>query len=943
MLLISRIEGIGMVYSYQDLTIAWNKVKENRGCAGADCVTIEDFEKDLGGNLIHLQEQLENGNYSPVPVLRVYINKDDGGKRPIGIPAVRDRIVQQVLLSNMSPIFEKEFLDCSFAYRPGRSALIAIDRTEALIRTGFEWVLDGDLKKFFDSVDHDLLLTYVAQRISDAMVLKLIKELLKTGVFENMCMHEEYCGITQGSVLSPLLANIYLHQFDLKMTEKGYHLIRYADDFVILEDSKVRISEALIDTAAALKGLKLSLNETKTKVFPAKDGFVFLGYYIDAKGKGPSKKAINAITQKLQQEIDEAGKTRNTSDRIDDLKQSIRGWCNYFHTCRGIEPENTLALIALLEMSIELRDEEYARKLLEKRKDFTIEEAALFFRIGDIAQRLGLVDEALDDFSRALALDAGHKQAKESMKQLQLVDENVPSSIERLKRLIRFCPDLAQPFRDLAFCYSELGQYGLAQESYKKAKVLDIEAKSRIKPEAALPSPAQPQQIIFSHEDATLFSTIFKGREDFFALQWIDEKGRRGFSPVDHSLGINEIKSHLDGKETLGLYLLNKEDQVLLCVIDIDIDKKALLEYANDVEKQQKLHLMTHQDAVKVASICDDMGIPVLIEDSGYKGRHLWFFFEKPITAKLSKTFLKFIIEKAGEPESGIHREIFPNCDKLKGKGYGPLIKLPLGIHKRTNRRCLILDRDGNPLPEQMEALSEIRHITRKKIEELLFSHIIKPQASPAKKEDSPLVSSMLSGCKVINYLVDKAKETHYLNNSERVTLLYTLGLLGEEGKDFLHKVISNCINYDYDYTEKQIKKMKPYPISCYRIREKHEDFALDLGCNCSLKFPPGGYPSPVLHAFKRQNKWLFQPISRANGSTKEGADKVIPDGISGKLKTYIDLKKQLGGVEKSISRIEEEMSSYFDKEKTDSIATEYGLLERKRKEKNKIEWMIKL
>ena len=309
------------------------------------------------------------------------------------------------------------------------------------------------------------------------MVLRLIKEFLKTGVFENMSMHEEYCGITQGSVLSPLLANVYLHQFDLKMTEKGYHLIRYADDFVILEDSKVRIDEALIDTAAALDGLKLSLNETKTKLFPASDGFVFLGYYIDAKGKGPSKKAITAISQKIR-EISEAGKSRNISDRIDDLKQSIRGWCSYFHTCRGIEPENVFALIALIEISIELKDEENARKLLEKRKDFAIEEADLFFRIGNIAQSLGSKDEALDDFSRALAIDAGHKQAKESMKQLQLVDENVPSSIERLKRLIRFCPDLAQPYRDLAFCYSELGQYGLAQESYKKAMMLDIEAKS---------------------------------------------------------------------------------------------------------------------------------------------------------------------------------------------------------------------------------------------------------------------------------------------------------------------------------------------------------------------------------------------------------------------------------------------------------------------------------
>jgi hypothetical protein len=195
----------------------------------------------------------------------------------------------------------------------------------------------------------------------------------------------------------------------------------------------------------------------------------------------------------------------------------------------------------------------------------------------------------------------------------------------------------------------------------------------------------------------------------------------------------------------------------------------------------------------------------------------------------------------------------------------------------------------------------------------------------------------------VINYLVNKAIKTHYLNNSERVTLLYTLGHLGQEGKDFLHKVISNCINYDYDFTEKKIKKMKPYPISCPRIREKHEDFALDLGCNCNFKIPPKVYPSPVLHAFKRRNAWLFQPLSSSEGSTEAQNNKVIPEGISVKLKTYIELRNQLGGVEKSIQRIEEEMSSYFDKKGTDSIATEYGVLERRRKAGNKFEWVIKL
>ena len=182
------------------------------------------------------------------------------------------------------------------------------------------------------------------------------------------------------------------------------------------------------------------------------------------------------------------------------------------------------------------------------------------------------------------------------------------------------------------------------------------------------------------------------------------------------------------------------------------------------------------------------------------------------------------------------------------------------------------------------------------------------------------------------DYIVDYA---------ERVTLLYTFGHLGQEGEDFLHKVISNCINYDHEYTEKKIRKMKPCPISCPKIREKHEEIALDLGCNCLFNIPPGGYPSPILHALSQPKAW--PPQSLTAGITVARENKVIPDDINAKLKTYIELRKQLSGVEKSIERIEEAMGSYFDKAGTDSLTTEYGVLERRKKAGNKCEWVIKL
>lgn len=928
------------ISSLKSLNHAWNKVRENQGGPGVDQITVEQFAQNLEENLRTLQGELQDGVYRPLPALRIYVNKDDGGQRSIGIPAVRDRVVQQSLLSELSPIFEPQFLDCSFAYRPGRSALDAIKRVESLLKEVCQWVLDGDIEGFFDSIDRALLLGFVAESVSDASILKLIEAFLNAGVFEDMGLHDGYLGIAQGNVISPLLANIYLHRFDLALTHKGYHLIRYADDFVLLEDSQEKATKALADAAIALQTLKLNLNEKKTSLLHARSGFVFLGYYIDSRGKGPSKKAIEAIQRKLH---DISVTHKDSGEIIEDLKRSVRGWSNYFGGCRGLEPEDPCALIALIEISLEFDDGETARKLLEKGRSLPCENPDLRFEIGKLSERLDMPGEALDEYAQALALNPDHIQAKDAAKRLQLVDEDAHASIERLKRLIHLCPDLPQAYRDLACCYAELGEYGLAQESQSKALELESEQASKEKPlpEVFIPA-AQPAPLTYSQEDIALFLSLFRGNPKAYARQWVDEEGRRGFSPVDHPLDTTEIQSHLRGEETLGLYLMTAENRVYLSVIDVDISQKALLEYAKDKSRIAELQNLANQDAIKMSSVCDDLRIPPLLEDSGYKGRHLWFFFATAIEAKTARNLLKFICDRAGEPAGGIHWEIFPGSDKLRGKGLGSLIKLPFGIHKRTNRRCLLLDKRGHPLPDQMLALSQVAQITPQKVEEILLAYCIKPRASTEKGQQSPLVESLLSGCKVINHLVAKARDTHYLDNAERVTLLYTLGHLGQEGKDSLHKVISYCLNYDYDYTEKHIKKIKPYPISCARIQEKHEDIALDVGCNCTFRLPRKGYPSPILHAFQRTKVWPPKGITYNLETVASAKEEETTTDINVKLKRYIEIKKQLAGIEKSLSRIEQEMSQFFDQAGTDTLLTEYGFLVRK-KTANGLEWIIKL
>jgi len=934
----------GKVCSPSNLNLAWNRVRENRGAPGVDQVTIDQFERNLDGNLSSLHTELEAGAYSPLPVLRFYASKEEGSQRPIGIPAVRDRVVQQSVLAAISPVFEKEFLDCSFAYRPGRSALAAVARVETFVTDGCPWVFDADIESFFHSIDHGLLMQFLSQSLSDDRILDLVGRFLTAGVFEDMTLQEEYLGIVQGSVISPLLANVYLHPLDQELTDAGYHLIRYADDFVVLESTQERAAKSLADASHTLKELKLRLNEKKSRLLHSSEGFVFLGYHIDAKGKGASRKAVQAITHKMT-EISRSNGRKNTEAKLEELTQCLRGWMSYFDTCRGIEPQDGFLLVTLLEASLESADEKSARRLLEKRKSLVIDDPDIHYRLGRAAQAMGMLDEALDEFAETLALQEHHIRAGDALRQIDLVDEDVYRSIERLRRLIHVSPGLPQPYRDLAQCYAEVGEYGLAKEAYLKASQMEGELDHDATPvPQVIPLAVEPSPLSFPDEDVSLFLSLFRGRDGCFARQWVDAKGRRGFYPEARSLAPEDIKAHLAGEQTLGFYLVTESDEVHVCVIDIDISQRVLLEYAADEERLAELQHQTTRYAARLAAVCDDLGIQTVVEDSGYKGRHLWFFLAAPVAARLVRRFLRFICDRSGDPPPGIHTEIFPTSDKVKAKGLGCLIKLPLGIHKRTGRRCLFLDRTGNPLPDQASVLTQVARLPERRIEEVLlaFATATAPSRVP-KGQTSSLVASLLSGCQVVSYLVRKAERAHYLDNAERVTLLYTLGHLGQEGRDFLHKVIGNCINYDYEMTEKQIRKMKPYPISCARIREKHEDFVLDLDCNCKFKLPKNGYPSPILHAFGQTKTW---PVSLAAAAEK--AD--LPESEAGPrtgdlnqwLRQYIELRRQLRGVENSLGRVEEKMSQYFDGLGTDGVQTQYGLLER-RKSGDRLEWIIRM
>ena len=301
---------IDKVYAFANLQSAWERVRANGGAPGIDGMTVKKYAEDPNRRLQRLSEELRAKTYRPQPVKRVFIPKSGGGQRPLGIPTVTDRIVQQALLQILTPIFEGKFSNRSHGFRPERGCASALEVVDRAVKHGYGWVVDADLQRFFDTVDHERLLTVLNEEVADGSVLQLIRRLLQAGVSLPGTAESEptELGTPQGGPLSPLLANVYLHAFDTAMGQAGYGLVRYADDFVIFAKSEREAVAALELARAILEGpLGLRLHPEKTRVVSVAHGFEFLGfhYYGDPKRgvlrKGVRRQSVQRFRERLRQ------------------------------------------------------------------------------------------------------------------------------------------------------------------------------------------------------------------------------------------------------------------------------------------------------------------------------------------------------------------------------------------------------------------------------------------------------------------------------------------------------------------------------------------------------------------------------------------------------------------------------------------------------------------
>ncbi len=843
--------------SQKVLFSAWEKIKSKNAPPGIDRVSCRDFEANLENNIARIRNELRAGTYKPLPVITFRRKRKTKGTRTIGIPAIRDRIVQQAILTILTPRFEQIFLPCCYAYRPGKSALHAVRHASKLIQSGNLWVLQMDVKDYFDSLDHSLLLHFLNLVLADVKLVRLISRLLKAKIFYQMGIFDHVTGTHQGSGISPLLSNVYLHPLDYTLWQSyGDTYLRYSDDITVFAGDEETLRKASEVVKSCLQKLKLSVHPGKTSINHISEGIIYLGYHLDPKGIGPSQKSVKALEERLTL-YGSVKKGDIVSDKIREAKNVIRGWLSYYQNYDFSTPPNIISLIALFEILQESGKTRLARQLLKQIKEFgDVRHPELLIKIGDVFVSAGMNMQAVRQYARAMELDPENNVARKRLIDIQQAPASVHDKIKYVQLILQSNPAWRGGYEQLRDCYLEIGLFGFAEKAHNKMLALDDDpATFALDPNIGQLLMAEDRHSCFDYKQVNceVFLSLFAGRQQAHGKQWVDEKGKWGFIRVDRPIKKRDVHKHLKGEHTLAAYPVTAADTVQYIVFDIDVAKKAILTSGENalVEFREE----AHKDILRIKRVCEELGGNLYIEDSGYKGRHGWLFFNRFVSTTEAIALGQQILNLAGGPSKQMVWELYP-----RGKSQRPssLIKLPLGINQKSKRWCFFLKDSGELFEDQAHYLNTIeRSSWDTMITKLRNSaRISKGRNSEQylmKSTISPALAKMVSQCKVINHLIKKARETHYLTHFERVCLLYTLTFAGNDGIKLLHEVIGYCINYDRNYTQRQIDRRKESPISCAKIMEFFPELTESLACNCNFNLPPRGYPSPVLYLLESE------------------------------------------------------------------------------------------
>jgi len=992
---------------------AWQRVRSNLGAPGLDRVSIEDFEKNLHDNLALLRTMVAEGNYQPLPYLTFTHKKagpagNVGKDRTLRIPTVRDRVVQQAILLVIQPIFEKMFLNCSYAYRPGKSSHQAIERVERNLKRGRVWIVDADIENFFDEIDRPLLMKFVAETITEAPLLKLVEQCVSgsgsssssesaSATATASATAADNKGLAQGMGLAPLLSNIYLHKMDDRMFRAPWNYIRYSDNVLVLCQSEEEAKAAFARAEECTRMLLLKFNAEKTSIRQLREGFSFLGYYFDERGKRAGEPAVKRLGERVGGVLQKAAEFTEAQlrEKIDGI---VRGWLNYFklaETDRAKilgELEQKFSAAAdsvpqrILQAAIayQLGDRDRARQTLRSAPTAEVQDAQLNYQWGVLCEALELNNEALDSYLAAYRQNSEHPEAAYQLGLYYLQNRQPETALRYLQKAVQLNPNSAAVHFALGAALQNTGLHGPARKSLQRATELDPKLNKLFpvdKPTATASVATAPA----SADDLEVFLRLFSGREGVFTRQWTTGEGRMGYNTIYKPLTAEELRHHFSGQQTLGYYLVRSDNTVGQMVIDIDLTREVRVEIAKNTGDLDEWKKLLWADALRLLQALQDCGLKAYPEDSGYKGIHLWLFFGAPIPARDVLLFAKKILALAGPPAPGLHREIFPKEERVAPQALGSMVKLPLGLHRLTNRRCWFLDSAGQPIADSFAWLRNLETISSNQF----FAALEKAKttlAGPGSGEpvaDRTQVDKIFAGCNVLRHFKDKAEKTKWLNHVERLTVASVLGHLGLAGHQAVHEIIRFTTNYDHRITQKWLDRVKGFPISCPRIRERHSDITPVVGCCCQFPNRNNSYPSPVLHAdpdmvVKIKAKVAEQegpgnqfsvishqspvsvnkpaaasrseaeiPARQDNQSKRSGdPDRAGHPATSSQIvelfQNYLTLKKAQREAQQKVAALEQQLQALCDQQKTEQFVTEMGTFKRI-KMGNEYRWVMEI
>lgn len=935
------------IIDLQKLEAGLQKVVRNKPAAGVDGITYDMFLANKKEYLKQLHVELVEHRYHPLPVKLVNLYKGEK-ERQIALYSMRDKVVQQSIASELQKLYEPTFSDGTYAYRSGRSALQAIESIEKSMCTYKDgWVLRMDIHSFFDSIlaqklENDLRCTIKEEDVLELIMANAQAESLQ----EDGEIIKKDTGIWQGSGIAPILSNIYLRDFDYEMKEKAAFFIRYSDDMLMIARDQDAARELLRFTKVYMQQKGLSLNEKKNLLTPVHSGIDFLGYHFDDSGKSvPVKAELN-----LQEKLESMFLTTSELSVKEKLKKGaeiLEGWEQYYREERPI--------CSILEYAVVLymvqNKEDAFQKISVLRSHYKNVYRELAEYMIPIWREQGKRDLELLEYEQLYDLD--------ELDQGRRIDYESPFVEELLtgfQKLLVY--EEQETLMELVQDYTELQCLNKASHLMERYQRLQDQAGKLIVPQEEI----HQEQVKLDSGTRHLFYELFVGREDTYSEEYVAQ--RRVVEQRNEPLTEEILEEHLSGQRTIGTYVQRPNSTAKYLVIDLDISKKILLKYAVESPEFAQYRKLCGEMTGEVVKILHKLGLQGYVENSGYRGYHVWIFFTEWIPVRYVNALSQIIAEELARTQRDeIGIEFFPDDRRMRSGKPGQSIKLPLGLNPRSGQMGYFLDEKFEQVTEISAYLKSIAKFSLTAIKRLIGMHAGKKEERVVQSERTEIldqnleefgklsveIQTVLKKCNLMCYLCQKARKTGYLSHGERLSILYVFGHMGDMGKEFIHQVMAYTLNYQYQVTERFINKVPQKPISCVKLREQYRQITAEIGCTCNFKRTKNCYPSPVLHALKSTDTTDGQitiPSSRTLSKEKERTvyqEINVYRKVQELAEKALDMKRQRRGIDKNISKIEREMENIFDGMQIDCLEIEMGLLCRRKKEDGSYEWLIEI